>query len=111
LVHDLLYAFRTFRRAPAFALTAIVTFALGIGATTGMFSTVNAALLRPFPYQHAEDLYAISQRFTDGSLTSGLIAPVEFSALNRPGSSVMRASGVIRVETTKRSRGGIWIRG
>jgi hypothetical protein len=74
LVHDLLYAFRTFRRAPAFALTAIVTFALGIGATTAMFSTVNAALLRPFPYPHAEDLYAISQRFTDGSLTSGLIA-------------------------------------
>jgi len=42
LAHDLLYAFRTFRRAPAFALTAIVTFALGIGATTAMFSTVNA---------------------------------------------------------------------
>jgi putative ABC transport system permease protein len=100
LVHDLLYAFRTFRRAPAFALTAIVTFALGIGATTAMFSTVNAALLRPFPYPHAEDLYAISQRFTDGSLTSGLIAPVEFGALNQPGSSVMRAAGAIRLETT-----------
>ena len=99
-LQDLLFALRTCRRTPVFAVTAVATLALGIGATTAIFSTVNAALLRPFPYPRPDDLYAIGQRFVDGSLTSGLIAPVEFTRLNRAGSSVMRAAGVNRFDTT-----------
>jgi putative ABC transport system permease protein len=55
-VRDVAFAARTLRKNPAFALTAIVTLALGIGATTAIFSVVNSVLLRPLPYDHPERL-------------------------------------------------------
>jgi hypothetical protein len=56
---DLAYAGRTFRKKPAFAVTAVATLALAIGATTAIFSVVNAVLLEPLPYQDAGRLVHI----------------------------------------------------
>ena len=50
LLQDLRFALRTLGRTPAFPLAAIGTLAIGIAATTAIFSTVNAALLKPLPY-------------------------------------------------------------
>jgi predicted permease len=56
LLQDVHYAGRMLRRDPGFAAVVILTLALGIGMTTAIFSVVNAALLRPLDYPHAERL-------------------------------------------------------
>ena len=56
VVRDVLFAFRSLKRQPAFAITAVLTIALGIGATSAIFSVVNAVLLRPLPYTNASRL-------------------------------------------------------
>src|SRR5829696_3612000 len=59
LSRDLALGARTLRKNPAFTLTAIITLALGIGATTAIFSVVNTVLLRPLPYDRPERLTII----------------------------------------------------
>src|SRR5690242_1231840 len=53
LAHDLRYAFRAMRRTPLFTLVVLVTIGLGVGATSAIYSIVNAVLLRPLPYARA----------------------------------------------------------
>ena len=59
ILQDLHYTLRQLRRSPGFAVTAIVTLALGIGATTAMYSLVRSTLLAPLPYPHSEELVGI----------------------------------------------------
>jgi putative ABC transport system permease protein len=82
VVQDLRYAVRKLAGAPAFTLAAVSTLAIGIGATTAIFSTVNATLLRPLPFAHPEELVALRTALTDGRLTTGLVAPAEIARLN-----------------------------
>lgn len=56
---DVRFTMRTLLRAPAFALTAVLTIALGVGATTAVFSFVNAVLLKPLPYPDPERLMIV----------------------------------------------------
>jgi putative ABC transport system permease protein len=56
---DLRYAMRMVRRQPTFSLTAILTLALGIGATTAMFSVVNGVVIKPLPYPESENVVTV----------------------------------------------------
>jgi predicted permease len=59
LLFDLRYAVRTLSRSPGFALVAIATMALGIGATTAIYSVIDATLLHPLSYPHPSELVRI----------------------------------------------------
>ena len=58
---DLVFASRQLRRSPAFAVVAVLTLGLGIGATTAIFSAVDGVLLRPLPYPEADRLVRVFQ--------------------------------------------------
>jgi putative ABC transport system permease protein len=66
LALDVSYAGRVLRRAPGFTAVAVLTLALGIGATTAIFSVVNAAMLRPLPFHDAGRLVFLWNRTPDG---------------------------------------------
>src|SRR5437667_5613685 len=94
LGQDLRYGVRQLVKTPVFTLAAVATLAIGIGATTAIFSTVNATLLRPLPYAHSEDLVALRTRYAEGRVTTGLVAAVEVSRLNENTGSIVRAVGL-----------------
>lgn len=69
-------------RQPSFTLTAAGMLAVGIAATTTLFTTVNTALLRPLPYARPGDLYSLRTYFADGRFTMGMVANEELAAVD-----------------------------
>jgi len=67
LVQDVRYAFRQVLKSPGFALSAIVSLMLGIGATTAIFSVVYGVLLDPYPYKDAHRMVHVELRDKNGS--------------------------------------------
>ena len=78
---DLAFAARTLRKNPSFALTAIVTLALGIGATTAIFSVVNTVLLRPLPYEQPDRLTIIWGELRTRQVYDWLFSPGDLKDL------------------------------
>src|SRR3954452_21884895 len=68
LISDLRYAARELRRRPGFTLTAVLSLALGVGATSSVFSVVYAVLINPFPYAGAERMMQIALKDKAGNL-------------------------------------------
>jgi len=91
---DVRYSFRALAKNPAFAGIAILVLALGIGATTAIFSVVNAVLIRPMPYKDPARLVAISSLIRRPS-ASRTIATVSLNEVEhwRAGSRSLEAVG------------------
>lgn len=85
LVSDVRYGVRGLRRSPAFALTAVLTLALGIGATTAIFSAVYALLIRPLPYHDPSRLVWVTERPRSGVVGFGAIATPDMIAWRERG--------------------------
>jgi len=87
VLQDVRYAFRSLRRTPAFAATAIVTLALGIGANTAIFSVLNSVLLRPLAYARSEQLIQISSRYQQYPGIAASLSVPEYQEFRRMGRS------------------------
>ena len=80
LIRDIRFGFRSLIKQPVFTLTAVLSLALGIGATTTVFSLIDAVMLRSLPVHHPEQIVEISTRTTEGGLHPDFSYPL-YSAL------------------------------
>jgi len=94
LLRDVTYAWRTLRSNPAFSLTAIITLALGIGASTAIFSVVNAVLLRPLPYGDAGRLTLIWGDMVKRDVKDFPFPPGDLPDLRQQGTLFQEMAGV-----------------
>src|SRR4051812_42448924 len=79
LLRDVRHGFRLLRRSPGFTAAALLTLALGIGATSAVFSVVRAVILEPLPYRDADRIAAVWET-NRGGTTRNVIAPANFVA-------------------------------
>ncbi len=72
-LRDLRHGIRGLRRTPVFTMLAVLTIAVGIGATTAVFTVLNAVLLRPLPYRDADRLVEVTHRAPGLDLPGGVV--------------------------------------
>src|ERR1700744_1711053 len=79
-VRDVRYGVRALARSPGFALIAILVMALGIGATTSLFTIVRAVLLKPLPFRDPNNLVMVYEHFRDDSGDGfNVVSPADFN--------------------------------
>jgi putative ABC transport system permease protein len=93
MLEGLNIALRRLARRPGFTLPAVATLAVGVGATTAIFSAVNAVLLRPLPYAEPEHLFVLRTAQVSGSWSDGEVSNAELVAIASGAPSVITAEG------------------
>ena len=91
---DLAFAARSLRKNPAFAATALLTLALGIGVSTAIFSVVNAVLLQPLPYWHGDRLVLVWGELRNRNVHDFPFSPPDFRDLKTQGTLFEDLAGV-----------------
>src|SRR5262245_8369349 len=94
LARDFSFAIRTLRKSPAFAVTAVVTVALGIGASTAIFSVMNAVLLKPLPYPSPDRLAIIWGNLKARHLPNFPFSPGDFDDVRHAATAFDAIAGV-----------------
>jgi putative ABC transport system permease protein len=94
-LRDLSYAVRTLRRSPIFAVTAILTIALGIGAGTAIFSVANAVLLRPLPYRDPGKLVFVLGDLRKRNVKDFPLSHADFLDLRTQTAAVFEETGAV----------------
>jgi len=79
-MRDVAFSVRTLVRSPSFALVVVVTLAIGIGGTTAIFSTVDATLIKPLPYQEPGQLVRLYEGYTGEPSPHNFVSPTMFLA-------------------------------
>jgi hypothetical protein len=79
LLHDIRYGVRAFVQRPGFTAVAVLTVALGIGATTTIFSVVDAVVLKPLPFADAGRLFVLWESNEKHNLPYMNVAPPNFA--------------------------------
>ena len=92
---DVGFALRMLRRAPGFAVVAVLTLAIGIGGTTAVFSAVDAVLLEPLPYQEPGQLVRLYQANVGHLDDRGFVTPVHFLDYRSRLASLAATAGVM----------------
>ncbi len=106
MLQDIRLAFRGLRLQPGFAVVAILTLAIGVGATTAIFSAVYAVALKPLPFREPERLFSLKTEMTDGRITTGTVSQHELTRLNALTDIVEAATGGLRYEGSLVDRAG-----
>ena len=83
VAQDARYAWRQFRSNPGFVAVAIIVLALGIGASTVMFTVTDAVLLRPLPFSHPDRLVMVWRSALKGPLGQGTVSYPNFKGYRR----------------------------
>jgi predicted permease len=99
MIRDFEYAWRTLRKSPAFAVTAVLTIALGIGASTAIFSVVNAVLLKPLPYPQPERLAILWGELRTRGVLDFPFSPPDFDDVRRSATLLEDITGVFPFRT------------
>ena len=106
LLHDLRYAARMLGANVRFTAAAVLTLALGIGATAAIFSVVNQVLLRPLPYDDSGQIYRIRTLDAQG-LPMGPVMAAHIDAVNERRGAVLAAAYGLSTETSVVGRDGL----
>lgn len=94
---------RLMRRAPAFSAAVILTLTLGIGGNSAVFSAIDAVLLRPLPFPHADELMLLQQNNTQRKEPSSFVAPLRLEDWNRMNSTFQAITGYYTEDASETS--------
>jgi putative ABC transport system permease protein len=94
LLQDARYAVRVLTRTPFFTVTALLTLAVGIGATTAIFSVVNAVLLRTLPYPNADRVLVFYNSYPKADLLQAATSPEEFADVRNQAQAFEKLAGI-----------------
>ena len=106
LIYDIRFALRSVRNNPGFSIVAAMTLALGIGATTAIFSVVNAVLLSPLPYPEPDQLVRVWSSNREGGVERDMVSAPDMHDFEEASQSISDLVGYFEYDATMKDNEG-----